>query len=118
MRGARVCASHAGLCGGQEGNRNALRHGLYSKLLSDEEKLDLLEARAIEGLDEEIAITRLMILRALRLKNPPAVDYARLAEALCRQLRLQRQLSGQAAESLVDSVTTVIDELHAARSDE
>jgi hypothetical protein len=109
----RLCASHAGRCGARPGNRNALRHGLYSRHLTPEEKLDLAAARAVEGVAEEIAITRLMILRALRQQNPPAEAYARLVEALCRQLRVQRQLDGTNADGLAGALGAVIDAMGA-----
>jgi hypothetical protein len=91
LAGGTRCASHAGRCGARPGNRNALRHGLYSRLLSPEVQLDLLAARATEGLAEEIAVTRLLIRRAVRDQDSPAT-ITRLVEALCRQLRVQRQL--------------------------
>ncbi len=108
---ARVCASHAGRCGARPGNRNALRHGLYSRHLTPEEKLDLVAARAVEGVDEEIAVTRLMILRALRQQEAPAEAYARLVDALCRQLRMRRQLKGASADGLAGAIGTIVDEL-------
>jgi hypothetical protein len=108
---APLCASHAGRCGARVGNRNALRHGLYSRCLTPDEKLDLVAARAIEGVDEEIAVTRLMILRALRQQDAPAEAYARLAEALCRQLRLRRHLDGTSADSLTGAVGTILEEI-------
>ncbi len=111
LTGEQVCASHAGRCGARPGNRNALRHGLYSRHLTPEEKLDLVAARAMEGLDEEIAVTRLMILRALRQHDAPPAAYARLADALCHQLRMRRQFDGQGADSLAGAVAAVLDEL-------
>src|SRR5262249_26193048 len=110
---ARVCASHAGRCGARPGNRNALRHGLYSRQLTSEEQIDLIAARAAEGVDEEIAITRLMIVRALRQQDAPARAYARLAEALCRQLRVRRQLSGEGADALAGALAHMLDEVAA-----
>ncbi|HLI26029.1 MAG TPA: hypothetical protein VKZ60_03105 [Chloroflexota bacterium] len=111
LRGERVCANHAGRCGARPGNRNALRHGLYSRQLSAVERVELFAARAMAGLDEEIALTRLLILRALRERDPGA--YARLAETLCRQLRTQRQLSGAGADSLAAALGKVLDEVAA-----
>src|SRR5579883_3619714 len=105
-----LCASHAGRCGARPGNRNALRHGLYSRILTPEEKLDLMAARAVEGVDEEIAVTRLMILRALREQDAPAEAYARLVEALCRQLRIQRQLGGESADRFAGALAALFDE--------
>ena len=111
LRDGRVCANHAGRCGARPGNRNALRHGLYSRLLTPEERVELAAARAVEGLDEEIALTRLMILRMLREQGAEPAVYTRLVEALCRQLRLRRQLDGAAADSLAAALAQVLDAL-------
>ena len=111
LAGDRICASHAGRCGARPGNRNGLRHGLYSRYLTPEEKLDLVAAQAVDGVDEEIAVTRLMIVRALRQPDAPPEAYARLIEALCRQLRMRRQLSGQGVNSLAEAIGTLIDEI-------
>jgi hypothetical protein len=107
---AQLCASHSGRCGARPGNRNALRHGLYSRYLTPEERLDLFAARATQGLREEIAVTRLMILRALRQQDSPAEAYARLADVLCRQLRTQRQLNGKSADRFADALAALFDE--------
>jgi hypothetical protein len=111
LQGERFCASHAGRCGARPGNRNALRHGLYSRSLSDDEKLDLVAAYRVEGVDEEIAVTRLMIVRALRQPDAPPAAYAQLIDALCRQLRLRRQLSGEGLNTLAGALGALIDEI-------
>ena len=106
-----LCAAHAGRCGARPGNRNAVRHGLYSKQLTPEEQFDLVDASTIESLSDEIGMTRLMILRALRQQDPSAQTYTRLVGSLCRQLHLQRQLTGQAAEGLAQALAALLDEL-------
>jgi hypothetical protein len=79
--------------------------------LSPAERLTLATARGSEGVDEEIALTRLMILRELQQADPSAAAITRLLEALCRQLRLQRQLGGQGADALAGALATVLDEV-------
>ena len=106
-----LCAAHAGRCGASPGNRNALRHGLYSKQLTSEEQFNLVEASTTESLSDEIGMTRLMILRALRQRDPSPGVYTRLVGSLCRQLRLQRQLSGQNADSLAEALAKVVGEM-------
>jgi hypothetical protein len=110
LRDDRRCASHAGRCGARPGNRNALRHGLYSRELSDDERRKLAAAHTMQGLDEEIAVTRLMIARALRQPDVPPAAYARLADALCRQLRLQRQLASDQPNALQDALAAIFNE--------
>ena len=106
----RICVSHAGLTGARPKNRNALRHGLYARCLSPEERLEMALARATEGMAEEIAITRLMILRTLRQQDAPPGEYARLVDALCKQLRVQRQL-GKGGDGLAGALARVLDEV-------
>ena len=114
LANASVCASHAGRCGARPGNRNGLRHGLYSRQLSPEERFNLALARGTEGLDEEIAMTRLMIQRLVREQDPSPAAYTRLVEALCRQLRIQRQLSGAGANALADALARLLEEIASA----
>jgi hypothetical protein len=122
MAGGRLCASHAGQGGARPGNRNARPHDLYGEALSRREKAKLVVARAAEGVDDEIAMTRLMIVRALEEtkalqeeeQEAPPEDYARLVEALCRQLRTQRQVRGESADSLMGALAVVLDEMGAA----
>ncbi len=46
--------------GAPRGNRNARNHGFYSQVLSDVQQLNLKKAGEIEGIDEEIAITKVL----------------------------------------------------------
>jgi hypothetical protein len=109
MRGAGRCASHTGRCGARRGNRNAVRHGLYSHSLSAEERLRLAAANRAEGLEQEIAVTRLMIARALHQPDVPPAAYAQLVHALCRLVRLQRQLAREADKALDGEISALFD---------
>ncbi len=51
--------------GGQKGNRNAEKHGFYAKVFDEAEQLDFNAATSIEGIDEEIALMRLEIKKAI-----------------------------------------------------
>ena len=48
--------------GGQPGNTNALKHGFYARKLKSRRLADYARARTVTGLDEEIALLRLVIL--------------------------------------------------------
>jgi hypothetical protein len=110
LRGGGLCASHAGRCGARGGNRNAVRHGLYSRSLSAEERPRLAAACEMEGADAEIGVTRLMIERALRQPDVPPAAYARLVHALCRQIRLQRQLAREEHNAQDGEIARLFDE--------
>jgi hypothetical protein len=51
--------------GGQKGNKNALKHGFYTKVLADTEKLDYQHAGGVDGIDQEIALLRLEIMKVI-----------------------------------------------------
>jgi len=79
--------------GGQIGNRNALRHGYYSRILSEEEKADLCSAADVEGLDEEIALLCHVIKQAASLKDEKHfLLVVRAATALNRLIRTRHNL--------------------------
>jgi hypothetical protein len=52
--------------GAPVGNKNALKHGFYSKIFDRADKRDFERAAGIEGIDEEIALMRLKIKRAIK----------------------------------------------------
>jgi len=47
--------------GAPKGNQNAKKHGFYSKVLDEVERLDLELASGVEGIDDEIALLRVKI---------------------------------------------------------
>jgi len=47
--------------GGQRGNQNARKHGFYSRVLDEAERLDFELATGVEGIDDEIALLRVKI---------------------------------------------------------
>lgn len=63
--GTGKCRLHGGASkGAPKGNKNALKHGIYSKIFSDQE---LTEAKAMQGtVETELAIARLQLANLLR----------------------------------------------------
>ncbi len=59
--------------GGQPGNTNALKHGFYTRKFKPRQLEDYARAHAVAGLDQEIALLRLVILN-LASSCLPAVD--------------------------------------------
>ena len=55
--------------GGQKGNQNARKHGFYSRVLDEAERLDFELAAGVEGIDDEIALLRVKIKSILE-KDP------------------------------------------------
>jgi hypothetical protein len=59
--------------GAQPGNRNALKHGFYSRNFKPSET-EAVEAASIEGLHNEIIMLRVMIRRVVELATDPESD--------------------------------------------
>jgi hypothetical protein len=52
--------------GGQPGNRNASKHGYYSPIITSGMEMDIMAAKAVKGLDSEIALARVRIASILK----------------------------------------------------
>ena len=96
--------------GGQPRNRNALKHGFYSKVLAPREKRELKDAGGVEGLDQEIAILRIKFRSLLaqdgqnfRLINQTAVTLGRL-------YNIKYSLSKTDKDKLIEAFNTVLEE--------
>ncbi len=94
--------------GGQPGNRNALKHGFYSKTLNEVEKTDFEKAAGIEGIDEEIALLRLEIKKAISggdEKN--LLLLVKAAGALEKLIRTRYQITSAQRKGLKEAINTV-----------
>ena len=75
------------------GNQNARKHGLYSRVLDEAQMLQLEKARAVKGLDEEIAIMRVKLLTLLD-EYPERIDLQMRAIAtIARMMRTRFDIS-------------------------
>jgi len=87
------------------------RSGFYGKALDEAEKLELEEARDIEGIDEEIAILRVK-LRELILAKPESLDlHLRVATAIARLVTTRYNITKEQKKSLREAVTKVLAEI-------
>lgn len=97
------CRMHGGST--PKGNLTALKHGIYSSALSDDEK-DLWHQIEIGGLDDELKMARLQYLRALR------ADKEELAEKLLGRIasmeKTRAELAGDGGtEDEIDELEVV-----------
>lgn len=83
--------------GGQPGNRNALRHGYYSKVFdTKEEKTDFCKAGDVKGIDEEIALIRYVIKTVANARDEKSLSIlVRATNSLNRLMRTRQKLSGK-----------------------
>ena len=99
--------------GAPKGNQNARTHGLYSKALSEAEKLELADIADITGIDDEIILLRIK-LRQLVESHPDRLDlHIYAATAIARLVKIKYQISKEQKHSLKEAITRVLTEVAA-----
>jgi len=97
--------------GAPKGNQNARTHGFYSQVLDEAEKLQLDEARAVEGIDEEIAILRVKLLTLIN-QHPDRIDMQMIAAStIARLVRTKFNITSGQKKSLKDAITKALTEI-------
>lgn len=81
----------------------------YEEALSQAERLDLEAARRVEGLDEEIALLRLQLKRALEEQPQNLQLMVKGMELLVRAVSARYRLSKEAQQDLSDNIVGVIE---------
>lgn len=96
--------------GGQPGNVNALKHGLYARLLTPEALVALQIARQLKthNLEEEIAALR---ARISDLDPSDWHAFERGIALLVRAVHTQYRISPQATKDLADNLTALLNSL-------
>lgn len=85
--------------------------GFYSRALDEAEKLELEEARDIDGLDEEIAILRVK-LRELIQEQPERIDlHLEAANTIARLVRTRYHITKEQKKFLKEAIARVITEI-------
>ncbi len=116
--GSRYCRYHGGSGEtGRPGDGETRRRGhrvresersFYADVL-EEGALELEVAAALRGVEDEIAVLRMLIRRVAREGDVEATRKG--IETLCRALKVQYALEGRSAEGLAGSLARVLDEL-------
>jgi len=99
--------------GGQKGNKNAVKHDFYAKILNNAERFDFHDATGIEGIDDEIALIRLEIKKSISgADERNLLLLVKAAGALEKLIRTRYQISAAnrkgLKEALVDAVEKVL----------
>ena len=95
--------------GGQPGNKNAVKHDFYTKALDEMEKFDFDDAAGIDGIDDEIALLRLEIKKALSGgKERNLLLLVKAVGALERLIRTRYQISTAHRKGLKDAVMDAV----------
>lgn len=104
------------LPGGQPGNRNGLKHGLYSTQLTAQERRMFLQARKMQGVGDELAVFRVKFSQML---SDPWLSLRSLALALsvvtrAEALQYKIQATHEKKEHLADNLAAVLTSVGAA----
>jgi hypothetical protein len=97
--------------GAPPGNKNAVKHGFYSKALLEAERITLQQAVAVDGVDEEIALLRYKLAELLQ-NYPDRIDLqVDIANTIARLVRTRYQISKEQKKSLKEAIAKVLTEL-------
>jgi hypothetical protein len=97
--------------GAPPGNKNAVKHGFYSKALLEAERVTLQQAVEVEGVDEEIALLRYKLAELLQ-NYPDRIDLqVDIANTIARLVRTRYQISKEQKKSLKEAIARVLTEV-------
>ena len=88
-----------------------LRYGFYSRVLNEAHTLRLVDAREVEGIDEEIAVVRVKLLSLIE-DYPDHVDLQlRAAATIARMVRTRFDITAGGNRSLKDAIGKVFTDI-------
>lgn len=97
--------------GAPKGNLNALKHGFYSRVLDEAEKLDMEKASDVKGIDEEIALLRVKIKEVLE-KEPENVKLImQAANTLAGLVKTRYNITKEQGKGVKESIGNVLREI-------
>ncbi len=96
--------------GAPKGNQNARVHGFYSKVLTEQEKLDYRRA-TFEGIDDEIALLRVKI-KSLVEHDPENFKLIMQAiNTLTKMVRIKYSIAKEDKNGILDAVGNVLKDI-------
>ena len=97
--------------GAQRGNQNARKHGFYSRVLDEQERMDFEQATAVEGIDDEIALLRVKI-KSLVERDPENIKLIMQAiNTLARVLRTRYNISREDKQGIKEAIGNVLKDI-------
>jgi uncharacterized protein YjcR len=97
--------------GAPKGNRNARKHGFYSRVLDEAELLDFELAAGVEGFDDEIALLRVKI-KSLLENDPENIKLLMTATAaLANLVKAKYNITKKQKQGLKEAIENVLKEV-------
>ena len=95
--------------GASKGNRNAAKPDYYARILAKTEQLDIESAGGVQGIDEEIALLRHEIKKAISGGDERnLLLLVKAASALEKLIRTRHQITAAQRKGLKEAVANVI----------
>jgi hypothetical protein len=93
--------------GAPPGNQYARTHGFYSPVMTEEERLNFIQATEVQGLDSEIALLRVKI-QSLVARDPENLKLiTQVTNALCRLIMTKYNISKNDKQGLKEAIENV-----------
>ena len=93
------------------GNQNARKHGFYSNVLDEAEKLDLELATGVEGIDDEIALLRVKIKSILESDPENIRLIMEATNTLARLVRTRYNITKEQKKGLKEAIGNVLKDI-------
>ena len=103
-----MSAEKAGKRGAPKGNQNARKHGFYSKVLDETEKLDFEIASSVDGIDDEIALLRVKIKSVLEHDPENIKLIMRATNTLERLIKTKYNITKDQKKGLKEAIGNVL----------
>jgi len=94
--------------GAPPSNQRARKHGFYSKVLDEVERLDLELAQGVEGIDDEIALLRVKIKGILDHDPENIKLIIEATNTLARLVRTRYNITAEQRKGLKEAIHNVI----------
>jgi len=94
--------------GAPKGNQNARKHGFYSKVLDEAERLDFELASGVNGMDDEIALLRVKIKSILEHDPENIKLIMEATNTLARLLKARYNISKEQKKGLKEAIGNVL----------
>jgi len=106
-----MSAKAKGKRGAPKGNQNARKHGFYSKVLDEAEKIDFELATGVEGMDDEIALLRVKI-KSLLEHDPENIKLIMQAtNTLARLVKTKYNITKEQRKGLKEAIGNVLKDI-------
>ena len=94
--------------GAPKGNQNARKHGFYSKVLDEAERLDFELASGVDGIDDEIALLRVKIKSILEHDPDNIKLIMEATNTLARLIKTRYNISKEQKKGLKEAIGNVL----------